>query len=94
MPKIALKTPCNPLKITPFTITQRFALFVFPPIIQTTVMKKNKMKILVAIARKILVAVWHMISKGEDFIDIYLKRLQEQKKMEEQIKRLESTVNR
>ena len=62
--------------------------------IQTTVMKKNKMKILVAIARKILVAVWHMISKGEDFIDIYLKRLQEQKKMEEQIKRLESTVNR
>ncbi len=57
-------------------------------------MKKNKMKILVAIARKILVAVWHMISKGEDFIDIYLKRLQEQKKMEEQIKRLESTVNR
>ena len=33
MPKIALKTPCNPLKITPFTITQRFALFVFPPIV-------------------------------------------------------------
>ncbi len=62
--------------------------------IQTTVRKKNRMKILVAIARKILVAVWHMISKGEDFIDIYLKRLQEQKKMEEQIKRLESTVNR
>lgn len=47
--------------------------------IQTTVKKKNRMKILVAIARKILVAVWHMISKGEDFIDIYLRRLAEQK---------------
>ncbi len=62
--------------------------------IQTTIKKKNKMKILVAIARKILVAVWHMISKGEDFIDIYLKRLEEQKVLEEQIKRLEATVNR
>lgn len=62
--------------------------------IQTTVKKKNKMKILVAIARKILVAVWHMISKGEDFIDIYLKRLAEHKELEEQIKRLEATVNR
>lgn len=62
--------------------------------IQTTVKKKNRMKILVAIARKILVAVWHMISKGEDFIDIYLKRLAEQKELEGQIKRLEATVNR
>ena len=35
-----------------------------------------------------------MISKGEDFIDIYLKRLEEQKVLEEQIKRLEATVNR
>lgn len=60
--------------------------------IQTTVKKKSRMKILVAIARKILVAVWHMISKGEDFIDIYLKRLEEQKALEEQIKRLEATV--
>lgn len=59
--------------------------------IQTTIKKKNKMKILVAIARKILVALWHMLSKGEDFIDIYLKRLQEQKELEEQIKRLEAT---
>ena len=32
--------------------------------------------------------------KGEDFIDIYLKRLEEQKVLEEQIKRLEATVNR
>lgn len=62
--------------------------------IQTTIKKKNKMKILVAIARKILVAVRHMISKGEDFIDIYLKRLEEQKVLEEQIKRLEASVNR
>ena len=44
--------------------------------IQTTVKKKSKMKIQVAIARKILVAVWHMLSKEEDFIDVYLKRLE------------------
>lgn len=62
--------------------------------VQTTIKKKSKMKIQVAIARKILVAVWHMLSKEQDFIDIYLKRLEEQKKMEEQIKRLEATVNR
>lgn len=47
--------------------------------IQTTVRKKSKMKIQVAIARKILVAVWHMLSKEEDFIDVYLKRMEEQK---------------
>lgn len=41
------------------------------------------MKIQVAIARKILVAVWHMLSKQEDFIDLYLKRLKEQRLMEE-----------
>lgn len=47
--------------------------------IQTTVKKKSKMKIQVAIARRILVAVWHMLSKEEDFIDVYLKRLEEQR---------------
>ncbi len=52
------------------------------------------MKIQVAIARKILVAVWHMLTKEQDFIDICLKRLEEQKKMEEQMKRLGSTVIR
>lgn len=62
--------------------------------VQTTVKKKSRMKIQVAIARKILVAVWHMLTKEQDFIDIYLKRLEEQRKMEEQIKRLESTVIR
>lgn len=62
--------------------------------VQTTVKKKSRMKIQVAIARKILVAVWHMLTKEQDFIDIYLKRLEEQKKMAEQIKRLEATVNR
>lgn len=60
--------------------------------VQTTVKKKSRMKIQVAIARKILVALWHMLSKEEDFVDIYLKRLEEQKKLEEQIKRLEATV--
>lgn len=60
--------------------------------VQTTVKKKSKMKIQVAIARKLLIAVWHMLSKEQDFIDIYLKRLKEQKELEEQIKRLEATV--
>ena len=48
------------------------------------------MKIQVAIARKILVAVWHMLSKEEDFIDVYLKRLEKQRAMEENIRLLES----
>lgn len=48
------------------------------------------MKIQVAIARKILVALWHMLSKEEDFIDIYLKRQEELKRTEGQIKLLES----
>jgi transposase len=43
--------------------------------VQTTVKHKSKMKIQVAIARKILVAVWHMLTKEEDFIDIYLGKL-------------------
>lgn len=50
------------------------------------------MKIQVAIARKILVALWHMLSKGENFIDIYLRRLEEQKLMEEKLKSLESKM--
>lgn len=50
------------------------------------------MKIQVAIARKILVALWHMLSKGEDFIDTYIKRLEELKKTEEQIRQLESCM--
>ena len=50
------------------------------------------MKIQVAIARKILVAVWHMLSKGEDFIDIYLKRLEQQRLMEEKLNSLESKM--
>ena len=48
------------------------------------------MKIQVAIARRILVAVWHMLSKEEDFIDVYLNRLEEQRAMEENIRLLES----
>lgn len=51
--------------------------------VQTTVRKKSRMKITVAIARKILVAIWHMMDKEEDFIDIYLKRLREQRQLEE-----------
>ena len=33
-----------------------------------------------------------MLSKHEDFIDIYLKRLEEQRLMEEKIKQLESKM--
>ena len=58
--------------------------------IQTTVKKKSKMKIQVAIARKILVAVWHMLSKQEDFIDIYLNRLEKEREMEQKLKSLEA----
>ena len=58
--------------------------------IQTTVKKKSKMKIQVAIARKILVAVWHMLSKQEDFIDLYRKRLEKEREMEEKLKAFES----
>ena len=58
--------------------------------IQTTVKKKSKMKIQVAIARKILVAVWNMLSKKEDFIDIYLKRLEKEREMVKKLKELES----
>ena len=48
------------------------------------------MKIQVAIARKILVAVWNMLSKKEDFIDIYLKRLEKEREMVKKLKELES----
>lgn len=57
--------------------------------IQTTVKKKSRMKILVAIARKILVAVWHMLTKEQDFIDIYIKRLEEQRLFREQTRQIE-----
>ena len=60
--------------------------------IQVTQKHKSKMKIQVAIARKILVAVWHMLSKKEDFIDLYLKRLEEQRLMEEKIRQIESKM--
>lgn len=60
--------------------------------VQVTVKKKRKMKIQVAIARKILVAVWHMLSNEEDFIDIYLKRLEEQRLIQLQIEQLESSM--
>ncbi len=49
---------------------------------QVTQKHKSKMKIQVAIARKILVAVWHMLTKDEDFVDVYLKRL-ERERMEQ-----------
>ena len=45
-----------------------------------------------AIARKILVAVWHMLSKEEDFIDLYLKRIQEQEEIQAKITEIESSM--
>ena len=60
--------------------------------IQTTVKKKSKMKIQVAIARKILVAIWHMLTKEEDFIDIYLKRLQDKRITQELLQSFESEM--
>ena len=53
---------------------------------------KSKMKIQVAIARKILVAVWHMLSKQEDFIDIHLKRMEEQLQPQTATEQLEATM--
>lgn len=50
---------------------------------QVTQKHKSKMKIQVAIARKILVAVWHMLSKEEDFVDVYLLRLERERKEQE-----------
>lgn len=60
--------------------------------VQVTQKHKSKLKIQVAIARKVLVAVWHMLSKGEDFIDIYLKRMEERAKIEAEIQQIESAL--
>ena len=60
--------------------------------VQCTQKRKNKMKIQVAIARKILVAAWHMLTNEEDFIDVYLKRLEKDAEVQQQILELESTV--
>ena len=66
--------------------------------VQCTVKRKTKMKVQVAIARKILVAVWHILSNDEDFIDVYLNRLEkeaeEQRLLKESIQQIElSMVN-
>lgn len=64
--------------------------------VQCTVKRKTKMKIQVAIARKILVAIWHMLSNGEDFIDVYIRRLEkeaeEQRKIQESIEQIELSM--
>ena len=36
---------------------------------QTQVRKKNKMKVLVAVARKLLIAVWHVLHDETDYKD-------------------------
>jgi len=60
--------------------------------IQTTVKKKSRMKIQVAIARKILVAVWHMLAKEQVFVNVHLKRLEERRLLVEQIWQFESEM--
>ncbi len=60
---------------------------------QTVVKKKNKKKIQVAIARKILVAIWNMLTKEEDFVDFYLKRLAREKKEEERKDKMLGTTS-
>lgn len=47
--------------------------------LQTVVKKKNRMKILVAVARKMLITVWHIIKKKEAYQDYYLKQLEKMK---------------
>lgn len=59
---------------------------------QCTQKHKNKMKIQVAIARKILVAIWHMLSKDEDFVDAYLKQLEKKAENLRRQQELESTL--
>ena len=36
---------------------------------QTQVRKKNKMKVIVSVARKLLVAAWHVIHDKTDYVD-------------------------
>ena len=36
---------------------------------QTVVRKKNKMKVLVAVARKLLIAVWHVLHDATEYVD-------------------------
>lgn len=59
--------------------------------VQTVVKRKSRMKIQVAIARKILVAVWHMMTKEEDFVDFYLKKLDKEKKHTPELSQTESS---
>ena len=40
---------------------------------QTQVRKKNKMKVLVAVARKLLIAIWHVLHDETDYKDFYAK---------------------
>ena len=60
--------------------------------VQCTQKHKSRMKIQVAIARKILVAVWHMLSKEEDFKDVYLARLEREQKERERQKQMIDSI--
>lgn len=69
----------------PATRTKNVNFFSHFSYVQTQVRKKNKMKVIVAIARKILVAVWHMFRKDENFIDFYLTRVKAHRQKNESL---------
>ena len=54
--------------------------------------EKGQNEIQVAIARKILEAVWHMITKEEDFIDYLPEKVEELKSTKERIRQFESCM--
>lgn len=58
--------------------------------VQCTQKRKNKKKIQVAVARKILVAAWHMLTYEEDFVDVYLKRLKKEAEEQERLREFAS----
>lgn len=60
--------------------------------VQVTQKHKNKMKVQVAIARKMLVTIWHMLTKKEDFTDFYLKQIELAKKEEARKQELEKSL--
>lgn len=54
---------------------------------QCVVKRKNALKIQIAIARKILVAIWQMLTKKEDFVDFF--KVQRQKELSDQQRRID-----
>lgn len=60
--------------------------------VQVTQKHKSKMKVQVAIARKLLVAIWHMLTKEEHYLDPYKLSLIEEAKRQEPLAALQSSM--